>query len=237
MRHPEADETPKTMSSGRTGTRSSARPVAARIAMRVLDEIAEHRRHVEHRREQVIGERRVPHGAVLQLDLLHHREPETLRDPPFKLPDHRERVDRLADVLRRRDLDDLHQTRVHVDVDDRAVRGEQERDVSVVLGRVVALLGWPMAMGHDALGRRIEQLGELDLVDALAARSSSLRKLGLHLTTRREHGAAGHPCLTRRRRRAGRTDRRIRCLDDDPLHTQLRACDLLAHEHDPLPHL
>ena len=76
MRHPLRAGTPNTMSSGRTGTRFSSRPVAARIAatiagmleivggsptpfapygairMRVLDEVGHHRGHVERRRQE-----------------------------------------------------------------------------------------------------------------------------------------------------------------------------------------
>ena len=164
MRQPECEDTPNTMSSGRTGTRSSARPVAARIAATIAGVLEivggsptpfapygasgcgnsmrshDHRWHVEHRREQVIGERRVPHRAVLQLDLFHHGEAEALRDAALQLADDRERIDRLADILRGRDLHDLHQTGVHVHVDDGTVRREKERDMAVVLGRVVALL-------------------------------------------------------------------------------------------------
>ena len=73
------------------------------------------------------------HRAVPQLDLLHHREAEPLRDAALELADDALRIDRLPDVLRRRDLHDLHQTDVHVDVDDGAVRREEERDVPVAL--------------------------------------------------------------------------------------------------------
>lgn len=48
--------------------------------MRMLDELGDDRRHVERRRQQVIGERRIAHEAVAELHLLHHREPESLRD-------------------------------------------------------------------------------------------------------------------------------------------------------------
>ena len=149
------------MSSGRTGTRVSAAPVAARRAetiagveeivggsptprspygaLRVgeLQHVELHRRHVEHGRDQVVGERGVADLAVDDLDLLHQREPEALRDAALDLALDRLRVDRLADVLRGRDLDHAHEPELDVDVDHRAVGGERERHVRVALALLV----------------------------------------------------------------------------------------------------
>src|SRR5206468_5255642 len=99
----------------------------------------------------------------------------------------------------------------------------------------VALLRGAMAVRDDALDRRAEELRDVDVLEAPSA--GAPRELGLHLATRCEHGAAGHPGLPRRGRRAGGADGRIRGLDDDALHTELGASDLLADQDDPLPHL
>ncbi len=109
---------PRTMSSGRTGTRTSARPVASRTALTTagVDEIVggsptpfapygasgspssstcmRHGRHVEDRRDQVVGERRVAQAAVRDQDLLHQREAEALRGPALDLALDRLRVQR-----------------------------------------------------------------------------------------------------------------------------------------------
>ena len=152
------------MSSGRTGTRVSAGPSrrAARRRPPGVEEIvggspiprspygesgspsSKHveldRRHVEHGRDQVVGEGRVAHQPVDDLDLLHQRQPEALRDAALDLALDRERVHRLADVLRGRDLDHPHEPELGVDVDDRAVRGERERHVRVALAELVERL-------------------------------------------------------------------------------------------------
>ena len=151
------------MSSGRTGTRVSGRPVAARMAERIaavettvgrladaldavgrvglghLDELDLDGRHVERRREQVVGEARVQDRAVAGHELLHQREPEALRGAALDLALDRERVDRLADVLRRADPDDARQAELDVDLDDDAHRGDRERDVGALAGDLPGL--------------------------------------------------------------------------------------------------
>ena len=153
-----------TISSGRTGTRVSALPrrrpqrgddrrrrgdrrrladpaqPVRRVRIAELEHVELDRRHVEHRRDQVVGERRVAHEPVDDLDLLHQREPEALGDAALDLALDRERVHRLADVLRGRDLDDPHEPELGVDVHDRAVRGEGEGDVRVALAELVERL-------------------------------------------------------------------------------------------------
>ena len=74
-------------------------------------------------------------------DLLHHREPDTLRDAAFDLADGLQWIEHAPDVLRGRDLDDADQPELDVDVDDRAVRGERERHVRVALPVLVERLG------------------------------------------------------------------------------------------------
>src|SRR5229473_5636946 len=166
-----------------------------RVGVRMLDEIAYHWWHVEHRREQVVGERGVPHLTVAQLELLHDREAEALGDPAFELADHGHGVDGLPDVLRRRDLDDLHQAGLDVDINGRAVRREEEGHVSVVLRGRVARLGRTMAMLHEPLDGLVQQVGHLDVGETRSARRGAPLELGLHLVARRQHSATGHPRL------------------------------------------
>ena len=147
------------MCSGRIGTRRSGQPVAARIAaatagpdeivggsptprsavrrvrVGVLEHLDLHRRHVEDRRDQVVGERRVPHRARRS-----RRSPPSApapcpaRVPPWIWPTTASRVDRLADVLGAvSSATTLTRPELDVDVDDRAVRGERELHVRVAL--------------------------------------------------------------------------------------------------------
>ena len=66
--------------------------------------------------------------------------------PPSIWPSDRQRVERPPDVLRRGDLDHLHQAELDVDVDDGPVGDERERRVAVALAVLVELLGRRMAI-------------------------------------------------------------------------------------------
>ena len=129
--------------------------------MGMLDELGHDRRHVERCRQQVIGERRVAHEPLAELDLLHDRESQPLRDATLDLADDGDGVDRLAHILGGRDLDDLHESSVHVDVDDRAVRREEERDVSLILRLGVARLRVPMAVRDGPIDRLVQQRSQI----------------------------------------------------------------------------
>ncbi len=129
--------------------------------MRMLDELGHDRRHVERRRQQVIGERRVAHEAVAELHLLHHREPEALSDAAFDLTHDGNGVDRLADILRRRDLNDFHEPGVHIDVDNGAMRGEEKSDVALVLRLHVARLGVAMAVRDGPIDRLVQKSSQV----------------------------------------------------------------------------
>ena len=61
--------------------------------------------------------------------------------PPSIWPITDKRVERIADVLRRGDLDDLDQAELRVDIDDRAVGDEGECRVAVALAVLVEFLG------------------------------------------------------------------------------------------------
>ena len=166
------------MSSGRTGTRVSVsagrrahrgddrggrcdrrrlgdavEPVG-RVRLGELEDLGAHRRHVEDRRNQVVGEGGVAKAAVGELDLLHQREPEPLGDPALDLPLHRDRVDGPADVLRGGDLDHPHQPELDIDVDHGAVRRERKRQVSIAL----AVLVERECLARAVLARRLERV-------------------------------------------------------------------------------
>src|SRR3989337_2116855 len=105
-------------SSGRTGTRFSSRPVASRSAATTaaVETTAESSptplapkgtpgsgssMSVEENvgTSRMVGERRIEDPAPLDLDLLHHGQPDALRRAALDLPVDALRVDRLADVL------------------------------------------------------------------------------------------------------------------------------------------
>jgi hypothetical protein len=94
----------------------------------LLDQLDLDLRHVEGRRQQVVGERGVRDLAVPQLDLLHQREAEPLSRATLDLADHALRVDREPDVLRRRELHHPHQAELLVHVDHGPLCAEQETD-------------------------------------------------------------------------------------------------------------
>ena len=70
----------------------------------------------------------------MHLDLLHQREPETLRDAAFDLPLDGARIDRFADLLRRADPDDARESEVDVDFGDDLHRTDAEGNVCALTG-------------------------------------------------------------------------------------------------------
>src|SRR5258706_597626 len=80
-----------------------------------------------------------------------------MRVSALDLADDRDGVDRLAHVLRRRDLHDLDEACAEVDVDARAVCREQERDVAVVLGALLQRLGRFVAIRDAVFDRRVQE--------------------------------------------------------------------------------
>ena len=63
---------------------------SGRVRVGLFDQRGQHRRHVEERRQQVVGEVAVADHAVDLDDLLHHGEPQALGDAAFDLADHRQ---------------------------------------------------------------------------------------------------------------------------------------------------
>ena len=87
------------------------------------------------------------------------RQPDALGDPALDLALDGERVERLAHVLGRGDLDDADEAELDVDVDHRAVRGEGEREVRVALAVLVQRHGAPRAVLAGLLDGLGEQVG------------------------------------------------------------------------------
>ena len=170
--------------------------------------------------------------AVDDLDLLHQREAEALRDPALDLALDGQRVDRLADVLRRRDLDHAHEPELDVDVDDGAMGGERERHVRVALAVLVERerLRGGGARASTSIGSSPIEVDESSR--AARAASSSLTAAQASL-----HRAAGHPRLARRRRRARGADLRVGRQHHHALDAELVAGDLLLHGDEPLADL
>ena len=231
------------MSSGRTGTRGSSRPVAARSAdddrggrddrrrladslhavgrvrLGLLDELDDDGRHVERRRDQVVGEARVRDQAVARLDLLHQREPDALRGAALDLALDRERVDRLADVLRGADPDDAGEAELDVDLGDDAHRGHGEGDVGA-LARDLAGLGVERRgprVAVDPLDVDLARADALALARAPRGRRAAPRPAAIHVI--RE--ADAEPAEPTRRGRARR--------EHDVVGAELGARDLQDH--------
>ena len=214
---------------GHRDARRLAHPLGAERRLRVgfLDEGRHHRRHVEHRRQQVVGEAGVADPPVDLDDLLHQRQPQALGDAALDLAGHRQRVDRPPDVLAGGHLHHLHQPEVGVDVDDGAVGDERERDVAVALPVVVERLGGAVAeldlpLEHGVSQRvaerhaqRPHRVDHLVTLHDQAQRVETVRRADqreqvlAHRPARRVDRPAAHPGLTRRRRRTGRPDGRV----------------------------
>ena len=238
------------MSSGRTGTRrelaagrgaergddrggrddgrrlADALHAVGRAGLRILDQLGDDRRHVERRRDQVVGEARVRDQAVARPDLLHQREAEALGGATLDLALDRERVDRLADVLRRPDPDEPCEAELDVDLGDDAHRRDREGDVR--------------ALGGDLAGLGIERRRPRVAVDALDVDLSSAAPLPL--LERRAAGeldrAGRHPGHPRGGRRAGRSDGgRAGLGKRHVVGAELRAGDLEDHVRDALSDL
>src|SRR4029079_15493798 len=119
-----------------------------------------------------VGEARVRDQPVSRLDLLHQREPETLRDAAFDLAFHGAGIDRLADLLRGADPDDARETELDVHLRRDFHRADAERDVRPLAGDLAV-------DGIERARRRVP-------VDALHVHLTTSARLAL-----RERGAAG----------------------------------------------
>ena len=73
----------------------------------------------------------------------------------------RERVDGLPHILCGRDLHDLDESCIDVDVDHRTMRGEEERDVALILRRWITRLRIAMAVGDGLVDRLLEKRREV----------------------------------------------------------------------------
>ena len=226
-----------------------------RQRVRLLDQRRQHVGHVEERRQQVVREAGVADDTVDLHDLLHHRQAEALRDAALDLPDHGQRVERPADVLRRGHLDDLDESQLGVDVDDGAMGDEGERRVAVALAVLVQLLGRAvveldgLVEGHagsggvDGAAPRVDLIDDLGSVDGQAVDvdpafgGDVLEQPLAHRLTRRVHRAAAHPGLARSRRRPGRPDGGVDRVEQHDVDAEDAAGDLLGDGDEPLPNL
>src|SRR3954471_14502056 len=215
-----------------------------RLGIGVLQDLHPHGRHVEHGGQEVVGERRVEDLPVADLDLLEQREAEALRRPALDLALERLRVHRAADLLRRRELDDAHESELAVDVDDRAVRGERELQVRVALAvRVerVRLAVVPLdrlldRVGAEDLGQAGHDVGDRVRLDARALGREREQPLADRLA-RGLHRAAADVGLARGGARTGRGYARIRLQHRDALDAELGARDLRLYGDDALADL
>jgi hypothetical protein len=146
------------------------------VRLGLLDEDRFDRRHVQDRRDQVVGERRVADVAVLELDLLHQGEPEPLGRAAFDLSVHALRVEGPPHVLRRRDLHHPDQPEILVDVHDRALRGEGEADVDVALSAGIERLRLAVVVHARLLDRGIQELFDRADRDAAGQDRSALKR-------------------------------------------------------------
>ena len=164
--------------------------------------------------------------------------------PPSIWPSTDSGLSALPDVLGGRHLHHLDQAEVGVDVDDRPVGDERERGVAVALALLVELLGGPvvvldrpveLGVAHrvgDGLAERphrVDHVGALDhqpqRVDPLGG-ADPLEQVLADGPARGIDRAAAHPRLARRRRRAGRADRRVDRVQLDVLDAEHGAGDL-----------
>ena len=119
-----------------------AEPLGAErsFGVRHLDQDGLDRRHVADGRDQVVVQILGAAGNVF----LHQRHADALRDAALDLAFGKQRVDRLADIVRGGDLDQLHRAELHVDLE---------------LGdlRAIAVdgVGLALALGVERRGRRI----------------------------------------------------------------------------------
>ena len=75
------------------------------------------RRRVQRRRNDVVGELRVGHAAVAHHDLFEQRVADALRRAAFDLSARDHRMNRLADLVHRRDAQRAHLERVGIELD------------------------------------------------------------------------------------------------------------------------
>jgi hypothetical protein len=138
----------------------------------------------------VVGERRVEDLAVTHDDLLHQGEAEALARAALDLPLERLRVDRAADLLSGRELDDAHRPKLDVDVDDGAVRRERELQGRVALAVLVERLGRAVVRLDRRLDRAVaQQRRQGDLVAPARDRfATQLELVGRGREPRRRRG-------------------------------------------------
>src|SRR5919106_5432626 len=189
-----ADRHPRQLAAGRVAERGNDRcgghdrrrladalDAVGRVRLGLLDELRRDRRHVEESREEVVREVGIEDHPVAYLDLLHEREPETLRGASLDLALDRERVERVPDVLRRPDPDDAREPELDVHLDDDPHRRDGEGDVRAIAEHLAGF-------GVERVRLRMA----IDALDVDLSEPASLT-LGEGVATRELHRAGGHP--------------------------------------------
>ena len=74
-------------------------------------------------------------------DLFHDCQSESLSDTTFDLSKNAERIECTTNILRGRNLNDLHETELGIDIDHCAMRNKCERCVAVALPIFVKIFG------------------------------------------------------------------------------------------------
>src|SRR5205823_2980787 len=163
-----------------------------RAGLRLLDQRRFDGWRVERGRDQVVGEARVAHQPVVDDQLFHHREPETLRDAALDLAGHLQGVQHSSDVLRGGQVYHPNETELGVDVDHRPVRRAGERHVRVALAVGVEGVREPVLELRGHVDRF--DAGELgDRVGVERFATGPAFELGACAPTRFFHRATGPP--------------------------------------------
>ena len=231
-------------SSGRTGTRVTGRPVAARkrggdgrrrrdrgrladavqalgrLGLR-LEQLHAHRRHVEDGRDQVVGE-----AGILRRRRRRRGAPPSApgRGPARCRPAPAPRTARGSDapeVLRGGDLHHPHDPE----------RGDRRRT-----RRGGRRSRAPCRVSLAGLGIQ-RRRGPVVVLDRLLHRVRLVQLVQAARTASEANGAAGHPALPGGGRRTGRADRGVGREHDHAVEAKLGAGDLLEQRDEALPHL
>ena len=222
------------------------------VRLGVLHDLRHHRRHVQERRQQVVGERGVPDHAVLDLKLLQDGQADPLGGTPFELSLHALRVDGPPHLGHGGHLHHADQPQLLVDLDHGALRGEGELRVRIALAVLVEGRGGAVVMDGAFGDRFVQEVGDPpdrgpvgeDLavlqgepparVLVPRSRADPLEQAFPDRGAGHLGGASGHERLPGRRRRPGRPHERVRVSNHHVLDSELGPGDLGHHRVQPL---
>src|SRR5437016_7888022 len=190
-------------------------PPDHRASPGLLDELGNHRWHIEDGGNQVVGEGGILDLTVYQRHLFHQRQAEALGAATLDLPQHALRVERATDVLRDGQLHHPDQTELGVDLDHCPRRAEGEGNVRIALPVRVELAGGTMmkdAGGFDRPAQRLHSALPLDL--------------GAHRLAGELNGPTRHHRLPRGGTGTRGPDRGIGLADQDTVDAEFAADNL-----------